>query len=164
MQIQSQSFHIPRGLSEARGPAPQAPQPVAEAPQDSAQISNPPAESGGKKVGRVLTQTLLGAAGGALGGLITQHYPVLGTVGMTFSGMGEGGALGWHVGKRLSSAVAGSEGNPYVKGPGALAIAFGSPFVGAGAGAAAGILCASAGPAVAGAVFGGMAFVRELAR
>lgn len=84
---------------------------------------------------------------------------------MASSGLTEGCGLGWNVGKRLALAQAGNtKANEYSRGLGALAIGFGSPFVGGAAGLAVGVACMNAGPLVSAGVFGTMALAKELAK
>lgn len=168
MRIAAQNFQLPgrlpgpRSLNQAPEPGPQNPN-----PPESNGNGNEPKESWGQKAFRVTTGTLMGAAQGALGGYMVEQGGMLGTlgaVGLGLGGLSEGASCGWHVGKRVGLMVAGSKGEPMVKGPAALMITFGSPLVGAAAGVATGIACSAAGPLVCAGVFGGMALARELAK
>jgi len=173
MRIATQNFQLPGRLNgprthnQAPEPGPQNPTPPESNPTPPESNQTRPEESWGRKAFRITSGTLMGAAQGALGGYMVQQGGALGTlgaVGLGLGGMVEGGACGWHVGKRVGLAVAGSQGEPIVKGAGALMITFGSPLVGAAAGVAAGIACGASGPLVCAGVFGGMALARELAR
>lgn len=108
----------------------------------------------------------MGAASGALGGYLAQQGGATGTLGAVWvglDGLSSGASCGWAVGKRAGLALAGGNGEPVVKGIGALALTFGSPIVGGVAGVAAGIACATAGPLVCAGVMGGINLVKELA-
>lgn len=126
-------------------------------------------ESGGHKAARVITNTLVAAGWGAAAGYAGQHAQyggvAAGAVGGALLGTKYGASAGLQVGKSLGLHIAGSNGEPVAKGIGSLLVMFSGPFVGGGAGLVAGAVAGAAGgPVVSGALMGGLAFVRELAR
>ena len=168
MKIQSNSPQIPQRLETRVQNQDQDPQPP-QAPKDQVSRSNSDAKSEtfGQKAFRIASRTAVSAGIGYVGGLVSQQPGFAGTAGtvyMGLHGLGEGASTGWHVGKRVSLAFASGTGNEYARGGLALLTGFGSPFVGAAAVTAAGIIAAAGGPVVGAAVFGSMTLAKELAR
>jgi len=161
MQISTPNAYRPRQLTRVQNES-VAPEPPVQAPEPKESV-----ETMGAKAMRVALGTLRSAASGAIGGYIAQQpgmASTLGTAWLGLGGMGEGAGAGWTVGNRAGLMLAGSDGEPVVKGIGSLALSFGTPVVGGVGGMVAGIACAAAGPVVAAGVFAGMGFIREIAR